>query len=257
MFSLKGKRVLITGASSGFGAHFAKLLANAGASIICLCARRTDRLAQLKTEIEEVHSSVSICYVRMDVSSVDSIRAGFNEAERLAGNQVFDVIINNAGVGDKGLVLDIGPKVYNKVMDVNVRGYYFVAQEAALRLIKQKITGNIVNVGSIYGMRVGVNLGMYAISKAAVVQMTKAMGLELMRHGIRVNCILPGFFPTEMVDDFFSSKLGKAFIKRIPSKRLGKLEELDGPMLLLCSDASRYMNGSLLTVDGGHLLSSL
>jgi NAD(P)-dependent dehydrogenase (short-subunit alcohol dehydrogenase family) len=168
------------------------------------------------------------------------------------------VIINNAGVGPAAPIIQATQQSMDETLRINVRGPFLLSQEAAKRMVGKGMTGSIINVASIYGIRVGLNNGVYATSKAALVQLTKAMAIELLGKGIRVNCIAPGYYRSEMTAAFYDSPAGKKYLEtKVPSKRLGRLEELDGALLLLASSASSNMTGSVVVVDGGHSTSSL
>ncbi|MEE4450857.1 SDR family oxidoreductase [Novosphingobium resinovorum] len=244
MTTLEGKRVLITGASSGLGRHFAQVLSVAGAHVV-LAARRMDALEELAAEIGD-----ATC-VSLDVTDPASIREAARQAVAI------DVLVNNAGVSSAQPVLDATVEDYDHIMSANLRGAFLVATEVARGMRDRGEGGAIVNIASILGLVQGGQLAVYAMSKAGVVQMTKQMALELARYGIRVNALAPGYFATDMNRDFLSSKLGEAMSKRIPQRRFGNFEDLDGPLMLLCSDASRYMTGVVIPVDGGHLLGGL
>jgi NAD(P)-dependent dehydrogenase (short-subunit alcohol dehydrogenase family) len=248
MFALEGKRALVTGASSGLGRHFAQVLAGAGAEVI-VAARRTEALRGLVDEIVSAGGQASA--VRLDVTDAASIAAALDQAGAV------DVLVNNAGVTNTKAVLDQTEADFDFILGTNLKGGFLVATEAARRMRDRGAAGSIINIASILGLRQGGQVTPYAISKAAVIQMTKQLGLELARFNIRVNAIAPGYVSTELNDDFFRSDAGKALIKRIPQRRLGNLPDLDGPLLLLASDASLYMTGSVVAVDGGHLVSSL
>ncbi len=166
------------------------------------------------------------------------------------------VLINNAGVTSTGAAIDMTESDWSSVIDTNLRGSWVVARQAAHGMIPHG-GGSIVNIASILGLRVAGGVAPYAISKAGVVQMTKALALEWARHRIRVNALAPGYFETELNDAFFASDAGKALIRRVPQRRLGQMPELDGPLLLLASEAGSYMTGSVIAVDGGHLVSGL
>jgi len=258
LFSLNEQDVLITGASSGFGEHFATLFARNGCRTLALLARRTDRLEELASQLRKEIPNLNVVAVKCDVSDTADIPRAFDEAVKLTGVN-FNVIVNNAGIGSPKSFLNHTNESYNQIMDVNVRGCFFVAQEGAKRMVESQIhSGSIINIASIYGSRVGYGHTVYSSSKAALIHMTKAQALELMEHGIRVNCVLPGYFKTELTQDFYDGPKGKDFIQQhIPINRLGNIGELDGVMLLLGSQASSFMYGSIVTVDGGHLLSTL
>ena len=244
---LLGKRVLVTGASSGLGAHFAQLLASNGADVV-LVARRLEALDAVAEKVRTHGHAVQT--IALDVTNSSS-RAGLSEA---AGP--VDILINNAGVVREHPALLQGEADWDAVLDTNLKAMFFVAQTLAPGM-RDRGHGCIVNVASILGLRQAGGVVSYAVSKAGVIQLTKSLALEWARYGIRVNAIAPGYVETELNQDFWGTDAGKALIKRIPQRRLGQLSDLDGPMLLLVSDASRYMTGSVLVVDGGHLVSSL
>lgn len=248
---LTGKTVLVTGASSGLGHHFAKVLSGAGAQV-ALAARRREKLENLAAEINGAGGKALA--VGMDVTDRSSVTAALDEiAEDLA---VPNVLINNAGTASGAAALDVTDADWRKVMDTNLDGAWIVAQETARRM-RDGDGGNIVNTASILGFRVSMGVAPYAISKAGIVQMTKVLALELARFGIRVNALAPGYIETELNNDYLNSDGGKAMIKRVPMRRAGRLTDLDGPLLLLASDASAYMTGSVIQVDGGHLVNTL
>ena len=251
-FSLEGKVALVTGASSGFGRHFAPLLSRAGAKVV-LAARRTDLIQEEANKINA--SGGQAIAVTMDVTSSSSIAAALDEAERAFG--VVTVVINNAGITIPKLLLDLSDDEWTNVIDTNLTGVAYVARETARRMIATDTGGSIVNIASILAERVQKALTNYAASKAAVVQFTKAAALEFAQYNIRVNALCPGYFQTELNGEWFKTDEGQALIKRIPQRRTGTLEELNGPLLLLASDAGSLMTGSAVTVDGGHVLSDL
>lgn len=249
---LQGKRVLVTGASSGLGAHFAKVLAVRGAQVVA-AARRLDRLAALAEACAGLPGKV--LPLSLDVGSVAAIDAGLAQACELLGG--LDVLVNNAGIAEPARALDLSEAQWDAHLDVNLKGCFFAAQGAARIMAGQESGGAIVNIASILGERVAASVAPYAISKAGLIQMTKALALEWARHGIRVNALAPGYVVTDLNRDFFAGDDGKALIRRIPMRRAAELEDLDGPFLLLCSQASRYMSGAVIAVDGGHLVSGL
>ncbi len=253
LFDMSGRVALVTGASSGLGAHFARVLAGAGARVVA-AARRTERLRELVDGIGEAGGEAVA--VTMDVTDGDSVKAGFDAAEQAFGT--VDVVINNAGVADARLFLTTDEESWDFVVDTNLKAAWRVAHEGAARLVEAKLPGSIVNVASMLGLGVQVGQSLYATSKAGVVQLTKSMALELMRYDIRVNALCPGYFETEMNRDYFASEKGQAYIRNsIPSRRLGQLSELSGPLLVLASGAGSFVNGVALPVDGGHLVHSL
>ena len=193
--------------------------------------------------------------VILDVTSVDSVSRAMEQAE--SGFGPIHAVINNAGVTATKPALEQDERAWDSVIDTNLKGVWLVAQAAARRMVENKVKGSVVNIASILGLRVAGAVAPYAISKAGVIQMTKALALEWARYGIRVNALAPGYFVTELNDDFFESDAGKALIRRVPQRRLGQLEELDGPLLLLVSHAGSFMTGSVVTVDGGHMVSGL
>lgn len=251
--ALKGKRILITGASSGLGMHFARLAARQGAKV-AVAARRRERLEDLAGELLTIGAQAALACT-LDVSDEASINACIDEVADAFGG--LDVLVNNAGTASGGAALDQTAGEFDKVIDVNLRGVWLLSTAAGRHWRDAGAPGAIVNIASILGERVAKGVAPYAISKAGVVQMTKVLALELSRYDIRVNAIAPGYFETEINAGFFDTPQGEAMIKRIPMRRIGSPEELDGPFILLASDASRYMTGAVIPVDGGHLVSSL
>ena len=250
-FSLKDKLVLVTGASSGLGTHFAQMLAANGAKV-AVAARRADKLQSVVDGI--VKSGGEARAFSLDVSNGASVKSCFDAIGEWA---VPDVIVNNAGVTVTRALLDQTEEDFDSVIDTNLKGNWLVATEAARRMVAAKKGGAIVNVASILGERVGGGVAPYAISKAGVIQATKAMALELARYGIRVNALLPGYVITDLNRDFLTSEQGEKLRMRIPSRRFSELSDLDGPLLLLASDAGAAMSGSAVAVDGAHLVSGL
>lgn len=246
-WKLDGRTALVTGASGGLGRHFAGVLARAGATVV-LAARSTGRLEEARAGIAASGGRVRV--VALDVTDENSVAAAF------AGNDV-DILVNNAGITAPRAALDLSLEEWDSVVDTNLRGAYLVAREAARSLVARGKGGTIVNIASILGLRVAGHVAPYVASKAGLIQLTRALALEWARHGIRVNALCPGYVATEMNRDFFDSEPGQAMIRRIPMRRLGEPHDLDGPLLLLASDAGAYMTGSVLAADGGHLVSSL
>ncbi|WP_075790838.1 SDR family NAD(P)-dependent oxidoreductase [Massilia putida] len=252
IFRLDGKIALVTGASSGLGRHFALLLARAGAAV-AIAARRADKLHDLARELEALGARAQA--VDLDVTDAASVVAAF---DRLCGTLGCpDVIVNNAGVTVTKPLLQQTEADWDSVIDTNLKGGWLVAQEGARRMVAAGKTGCLVNVASILGERVAGGVAPYAISKAGVVQATRAQALELARHGIRANALLPGYIVTDLNRDFLESAAGDKLRARIPTRKFGQLHDLDGPLLLLASDAGRHMSGAAIAVDGGHLTSSL
>lgn len=249
--NFEGKIALVTGASSGLGAHFAKVLARAGAQVV-LAARRTNRLKELRAEIEAQGGAAHM--VQLDVSDYASIKSAIAHAETEAGP--IDILINNAGVGSRQRLIDVTPDDYAYTMDINQRGAFFVAQETAKRMIARakgdpKHQHRIVNIASVGGLRAVSDLGIYCVSKAAVVHMTKVMALEWGKYGINVNAICPGFIRTELNQQFLDSDEGKNTINDLPRRRVGYPKDLDGLLLLLAAEESRFINGSIVNADDG------
>ncbi|WP_029011209.1 SDR family NAD(P)-dependent oxidoreductase [Azospirillum halopraeferens] len=252
LIDLTGKAALVTGASSGLGRHFALVLALAGAKV-AVAARRVDALEELCDTIMEAGGEAVA--VPMDVTDAASVSAAVEDASVGLGG--IDILINNAGVTDTRSVLDLDEAAWDRVMDTNLKGAFLVARAAADAMREGGQGGAIVNIASIVGLRVAGQVSAYAVSKAGLVHLTRAMALELARHGIRVNALCPGYVETDLNRDFFATDAGQALVRRIPQRRLGRPQDLEGPLLLLCSDAGAYMTGAVLAVDGGHLVSSL
>jgi NAD(P)-dependent dehydrogenase (short-subunit alcohol dehydrogenase family) len=246
---MTGRVALVTGASSGLGEHFARMLAADGYHVV-LAARRRERLEEIAREIGSMGGSTVIA--EMDVTDAKSIATAF---ESVPGR--IDVLVNNAGVSGEGPAITASSEQWDAVIDTNLSGAFWAAQAAAQRMRTQDGGGAIVNIASIVGLRVAGNIAAYAASKAAVIQLTKAFALEWARYGIRVNALCPGYIATPINEAFFATEAGQALIRRIPQRRLGQLSDLDAPLRLLCSDAASYMTGSVVAVDGGHLVSSL
>jgi NAD(P)-dependent dehydrogenase (short-subunit alcohol dehydrogenase family) len=251
-FRLDGKLAMVTGASGGLGRHFAKALAHAGATVV-VTGRRA---AMLKSLIDEILAEAGIAHaVALDVTDGQSVTHCFDEIATIA--RVPDIVVNNAGVTVTKPLLSQDESDFDQVMNTNLRGNWLVATEAARRMVAAGTGGSIINVASILGERVAAGVAPYAISKAGVVQSTKVMALELARHGIRVNALMPGYVVTDLNREFLQSEPGEKLRARIPVRRFVELDDLDGPLLLLASDAGRAMTGATLAVDGGNLVSSL
>ena len=251
-FDLNGRTALVTGASSGLGRHFARTLAVHGAAVV-LAARRTERLEALAGEIRDAGG---VAYpIRMDVTDAHSVAVGLDAAEEALG--VPDILVNNSGIARPATTLEVTEADWAGVVGTNLEGAWRVAQGTARRMVDAERPGTIVNVLSILAFGVARGLGSYAASKAGLLQLTRTMAMELARHRVRVNAIAPGYVLTEMNREFFASEAGVEMTKRIPQRRIGDPSELDGALLLLASDASSYMTGSTIVIDGGHLASSL
>lgn len=249
--NFEGKVALVTGASSGLGKRFAKVLAMAGAQVV-LASRRIDRLKELRAEIEAEGGAAHV--VTLDVTDYASIKSAIAHAETEAGP--IDILVNNAGVASRQRLVDVTPEDYAYVMDTNQRGAFFVAQEAAKRMIARykgdpKKQHRIINIASAAGLRALPELGMYCMSKASVVHMTKSMAVEWGKFGINVNAICPGYIGTEINADFLHSEQGQQMIDTLPRKRVGKPEDLDGLLLLLAAEESHFINGAIMSADDG------
>ena len=249
--NFEGKTALITGASSGLGARFAKILAQAGAQVV-LASRRVERLKELRAEIESDGGAAHV--VPLDVTDYASIKSAVAHAETEAGP--IDILVNNSGVSTTQRLVDVTPEDYAHVMDTNQRGAFFVAQEIAKRMIARakgdpKKQHRIINIASVAGLRVLPQIGIYCMSKAAVVHMTKSMAAEWGKYGINVNAICPGYIGTEINAEYFDSERGQALINILPRKRVGKPEDLDGLLLLLAAEESHFINGAIVTADDG------
>jgi NAD(P)-dependent dehydrogenase (short-subunit alcohol dehydrogenase family) len=251
LFRLENKTVFVTGASSGIGKHCALLMAQAGAKV-AIASRRIDQLESVVAQIAAAGGNAKA--FEIDVTQKKSVLQCFDE---LAGWSLPAVIINNAGTSINRKLLDQTEEDWDRVIDTNLKGSWLVATEAARRLTASNTPGNIINVASILGERVIGGVAPYVISKAGVIQSTKVMALELARHQIRVNALLPGYVITDLNREFLMSELGQKLLVRIPTRRFNNLEDLNGPLLLLASDASIAMTGATLAVDSGHLISGL
>ncbi len=254
-FDLEGRTALVTGGFSGLGLHFARVLAAHGARV-ALIGRRIELGRRMAVEIgSAVGRSADVRAYQCDVTDADSVREAFAHAGAELG--VPRIVVNNAGTVARGPSIDLPQQDWTAVVDVNLSGVFRVAQAAARELVRAGQSGTIINIASILGLRVRPQVVAYAATKAAVVQLTKALALEWAEHGIRVNALAPGYFESDINRELLRSPVGQALIARVPLKRVGQLPDLDGPLLLLASDASAYMTGAVIPVDGGHLVNSL
>jgi len=246
LFDLTGEVALVTGASSGLGARFAAVLAAHGAKVVA-AARRLERLDALAA------TSPNILPLAMDVTDTTSLEVAMDQAQDIAGP--LSLLVNNAGIAGSGRIVDTAEEDWRAVQHVNVDAVWHLSRAFAKRLIARKAPGAIINIASLVSVKVGISSASYAISKAAVLHMTKAQAMEWARHDIRVNAICPGYIYSEMTDDYLDSAGGQEMIKRTPQRRAGDPSDLDGTLLLLASArASGFMTGSSILVDGGHAL---
>jgi len=253
-FDLRGRTALVTGGFSGLGRHFAQVLAQHGASV-AIVGRRIELGQIVARDIAAAVGREDVRAYQADVTDADSVRGAF---ERVAADMgVPGIVVNNAGTVARAPTIELRDQDWKDVVDVNLSGVFRVAQAAARELVRANRDGTIIDIASILGLRVRPQVAAYAATKAAVVQLTKALALEWAEHGIRVNAIAPGYFETDINRDLLRSPAGQAIIARVPQQRPGHLPELDGPLLLLASDASSYMTGTVIPVDGGHLVSTL
>lgn len=252
--NLEGRVALVTGASSGLGAQFARTLSAAGACVV-LAGRRVERLKDLRAEIEGSGGDAHV--VQLDVTDVASIKAAVAHAETEVGT--LDILINNSGVSTTQRLTDVTENDYDYVMDTNTRGAFFVAQEVGKRMLARArgaapgtfIGGRIVNVASMAGLRVLGQIGVYAMSKAAVIHMTRAMALEWGKYGINVNAICPGYIDTEINHHHWDTDQGRKLVDLLPRKRVGQPRDLDTALLMLCANESHFINGAVIQADDG------
>jgi 3-oxoacyl-[acyl-carrier protein] reductase len=249
LFNLHGKVALITGASSGLGARFAEILAGNGAAVV-LVARRAERIAALGGKIEKAGGKA--IGVEADVRDRKAMTAAFDAAEKQFGTVT--VLINNAGVAHAGRAVELAEEEWRRILATDLDAVFFWAQEAARRMLAAGSGGSIVNIASVLGFGVDKGVIAYATAKAGVIQLTKALALELAFKGIRVNAIAPGWIVTEMNRDYLASERGAAIKRDIPVGRFGEEGDLDGPLLLLASDAGRFVTGATIVADGGQMV---
>ena len=251
---LSGRVAFVSGASSGLGAQFARTLSRAGAGVV-LAARRVDRLKTLRAEIESMGGDAHV--VALDVTDHDSIKSAVAHAETEMGT--IDILVNNSGVSVTQRLVDVQPADYDQVMGTNTRGAFFMAQEVAKRMIARSrgaapgtfTGGRIVNVASMAGLRPLSQIGVYAMSKAAVIHMTKAMALEWGKFGINVNALCPGYIDTEINHAHWKTEAGQKLVNLLPRKRVGQAQDLDVALMMLCANESHFINGAVLSADDG------
>ena len=246
IFDLTGKVALVTGASSGLGVRFAEVLAENGAAVV-LVARRADRLAGVKARIEQAGGRALA--VEADVRDRAAMQAAFDAAEKAFGTVT--ILVNNAGVAHSGRAVELPEDEWRRLLSTNLDAVFYWSQEAARRMLAANTGGAIVNIASVLGLGVSKGVVAYATAKAGVIQLTKALALELAFKGIRVNAIAPGWIVTELNREFLESDKGKAMTRDIPIGRFGQERDLDGPLLLLVSDAGRFVTGATIVADGG------
>jgi len=250
MFSLTGRVALVTGASSGLGVQFARALADNGAAV-ALVARRADRLESLKQQIEGRGGKA--LSIEADVTDRAAMARAFEETEKVFGTVT--VLVNNAGVAQASVrVIDVSPEEWRRVLSIDLDAVFYWAQEAARRMLAAKKQGSIVNIASVLGFGVAKGVAAYATAKTAVMQVTRALAVELAFKGVRVNAIAPGWFVTEINDKYLESEAGAAIRRDIPMGRFGNTGDLDGALLLLASDAGSYITGTTIVVDGGQVV---
>ena len=251
---LSGRVALVTGASGGLGAQFAKTLSRAGGEVV-LASRRMDKLKALRAQIEAEGGDAHV--VSLDVTDHASIKAAVAHAETEVGP--IDILVNNSGVSTTQRIQDVAEEDYDFIFNTNVKGAFFVAQEVGKRMLARSrgtapgtfSGGRIINIASMAGLRVLPQIGVYCMSKAAVVQMTKAMALEWGKFGINVNAICPGYIDTEINHHHWETEQGKKLVQMLPRKRIGKPEDLDALLVLLASGQSHFINGAVIAADDG------
>ena len=251
---LSGRVAFVTGASSGLGAQFARTLSRAGAAVV-LASRRVEKLKDLRAQIEAEGGDAHV--VALDVTNLDSVKAAVAHAETEVG--AIDILVNNSGVSTTQRIQDVSEEDYDYMFDTNVKGAFFVAQEVGKRMLARArgaapgtyIGGRIINIASMAGLKVLPQIGVYAMSKAAVVQMTKALALEWGRFGINVNAICPGYIDTEINHHQWSTEQGKKLIEMLPRKRVGQPQDLDAVLMMLVANESHFVNGAIIQADDG------
>jgi NAD(P)-dependent dehydrogenase (short-subunit alcohol dehydrogenase family) len=251
-FDITGQVVLVTGASSGIGEHFAEVLAAAGAKV-ALAARRADRLADVARRIEE--SGGTCLPVNCDVTDRESIVAAIAAAEEKLG--ALTILVNNAGVVVSKPLFEHTEADWDYVMDTNLKGAWLAAREFAHHLVEAKRPGRIINISSILASRTIGRVPAYCAAKAGLSHLTSVLAMELARYGILVNALAPGYIETDFNREYFRTEAGQALIRRIPLKRIGQAPDLDGALLFLASPASAYVTGAVLAVDGGHAVAAV
>ena len=251
---LSGRVAFITGASSGLGAQFARTLARAGAGVV-LASRRVEKLKELRARIEGEGGDAHV--IELDVTDHDSIKSAVAHAETEMGS--IDILVNNSGVSTTQRIQDVTPEDYDFIFDTNVKGAFFVAQEVGKRMLARSrgaapgsfTGGRIINIASMAGLKVLPQIGAYCMSKAAVVQMTRAMALEWGRFGVNVNAICPGYIDTEINHHHWQTEQGKKLMDMLPRKRVGQPQDLDALLVVLASDQSHFVNGAVIAADDG------
>ena len=254
---LSGRVAMITGASSGLGAQFARVLSSAGAAVV-LASRRIEKLKELRAEIEGAGGDAHV--VELDVTDRDSIKSAVAHAETEVGS--IDILVNNSGVSTTQRLQDVEEQDFDFVFDTNVKGAFFVAQEVGKRMLARAkgsapgtyTGGRIVNIASMLGLKVVPQVGVYCMSKAAVLHMTRAMALEWGRFGINVNAICPGYIDTEMNHHHWQTEKGQKLVQMLPRKRVGQAKDLDALLVMLCSNESHFVNGAVIAADDGFTL---
>ena len=251
---LSGRVAFVTGASGGLGAQFARTLSAAGAAVV-LASRRVEKLKELRAQIEGAGGDAHV--VELDVTDHASIKSAVAHAETEVGS--IDILINNSGVSTTQRLKDVLPQDYDYVFDTNVKGAFFVAQEVGKRMLARArgaapgtyTGGRIVNIASSLGLRVVPQVGVYCMSKAAIIHMTRAMALEWGKFGINVNAVCPGYIDTEINHHHWQTEQGQKLIQMLPRKRVGKPEDLDVVLMMLCSNQSHFVNGAVIAADDG------